>query len=148
MLLGHWLEMASVQGASRALEELTKLMPTVAHRLTASGQVEDVPVGALQPGDRILVRPGEQVPADGEVVEGASSLNESFLTGESKPVMKEPGAEVVAASVNGEGALTVKVTRTGDDTTLSQVQRLVQRLKPPAAASRRWRTGQPAGCST
>jgi Cu2+-exporting ATPase len=126
MLLGHWLEMASVQSASRALEELTKLMPTVAHRLTPDGRVEDVPVAALRSGDTILVRPGEQVPADGEVVEGASSVNEAFLTGESKPVAKEPGAEVVAASVNGEGALTVAVTRTGADTTLSQVQRLVQ----------------------
>jgi Cu2+-exporting ATPase len=126
MLLGHWLEMASVQGASRALEELTKLMPTLAHRLTPDGQVEDVPLGALRPGDTVLVRPGEQVPADGEVVDGASSVNEAFLTGESRPVPKEPGTEVVAASVNGEGALTVAVTRTGDDTTLSQVQRLVR----------------------
>ncbi|HEX7040377.1 MAG TPA: copper-translocating P-type ATPase [Trueperaceae bacterium] len=126
MLLGHWLEMASVKGASRALEELTKLMPTLAHRLTPDGQVEDVPLGALRPGDTVLVRPGEQVPADGVVVDGASSVNEAFLTGESRPVPKEPGTEVVAASVNGEGALTVAVTRTGDDTTLSQVQRLVR----------------------
>ncbi len=125
MLLGHWLEMASVQGASRALDELTKLMPSLAHRLTAAGDIEDVAVGELRLGDRILVRPGEQVPADGMVSDGASSVNESFLTGESRPVTKEKGAEVVAASVNGEGALTVEVTRTGSETTLSQIQRLV-----------------------
>ena len=125
MLLGHWLEAASVRRASRALEELSKLLPTVAHRL-AEGGVEDVPVAELRVGDVVLVRPGEQVPVDGEVVEGASSVNESFLTGESRPVAKGPGAEVVGASVNGEGALTVRVTRTGADTTLSQVQRLVQ----------------------
>ena len=126
MLLGHWLEMASVQGASRALEELTKLLPVVAHRLTEAGGVEDVPVDRLRHGDRVLVRPGEQVPADGTVVDGASSLNESFLTGESRPVPKAEGDEVLAASVNGEGALVVAVTRVGGETTLSQVQRLVE----------------------
>ncbi len=125
MLLGHWLEMASVRGASRALQELTRLLPVVAHRLTATGAVEDVPVASLRHGDRVLVRPGEQVPADGTVVDGASSVNESFLTGESRPVPKAAGDEVLAASVNGEGALTVSVTRVGGDTTLSQVQRLV-----------------------
>jgi Cu2+-exporting ATPase len=125
MLLGHWLEMASVAGASRALDELTKLMPEIAHRLSASGRVEDVPVSQLRKGDSILVRPGEHVPADGEVRDGSSSVNESFLTGESRPVDKKPGDEVVAASVNGEGALTLLVTRTGAETTLSQIQRLV-----------------------
>jgi len=125
MLLGHWLEMASVRSASSALEELTKLMPSVAHRLLG-GEVEDVPVAELAEGDRILVRPGEQVPADGEVVDGVSSVNEAFLTGESRPVGKDVGDEVVAASVNGEGALTLRVTRTGDATTLSQIQRLVR----------------------
>jgi Cu2+-exporting ATPase len=125
MLLGHWLEMASVAGASKALDELTKLMPTVAHRVDASGRIEDIPVSQLRSGDRILIRPGEQVPADGEVTEGSSSVNEAFLTGESKPVDKAVGDEVVAASVNGEGALTLLVTRTGTETTLSQIQRLV-----------------------
>ena len=126
MLLGHWLEMASVAGASSALDELTKLLPTVAHRVRADGHIEDARVSELRPGDRLLIRPGEQVPADGRVVDGASSVNESFLTGESRPVTKAEGDEVVAASVNGEGALTVEVTRVGDDTTLSQVQRLVE----------------------
>lgn len=125
MLLGHWLEMASVQAASRALEELAKLMPTTAHRITGD-RIEDVPVAALKEGDLILIRPGEQVPADGVVEEGASSVNEAFLTGESRPVPKGVGDEVLAGSVNGEGALKVRVTRTGEATTLSQVLRLVQ----------------------
>ncbi len=125
MLLGHWMEMASVQSASRALEHLASLVPSTAHKLGAGGTAEDVPVSTLQPQDRILIRPGEQIPVDGTVVEGASSVNEAFLTGESRPVPKEVGAEVVAGSVNGEGALAVQVTRTGEQTTLSQIQRLV-----------------------
>ncbi|HEX7005023.1 MAG TPA: heavy metal translocating P-type ATPase [Trueperaceae bacterium] len=124
MLLGHWIEMASVRGASRALEHLASLVPDTAHRLT-EGRTADVPVADLHTGDLILVRPGEQVPADGRVTEGRSSVNEAFLTGESRPDRKEPGDEVVAGSVNGEGALTVEVTRTGDRTTLNQIQRLV-----------------------
>jgi Cu2+-exporting ATPase len=124
MLLGHWIEMASVQGASRALEHLASLVPSTAHRLTGDRTVE-VPVADLTAGDSILVRPGEQVPADGTVLDGASSVNEAFLTGESRPVAKEPGGQVVAGSVNGEGSLTVRVERTGERTTLSQIQRLV-----------------------
>lgn len=125
MLLGHWVEMASVQGASRALEHLAKLVPSVAHRM-AGDRIEDVAVSELQPEALILIRPGEQIPIDGVVVEGASSVNEAFLTGESRPVPKQPGAEVVAGAVNGEGALKVKVTRTGEQTTLSQIMRLVR----------------------
>jgi P-type Cu2+ transporter len=113
MLLGHWIEMASVQGASRALEHLADLVPAVAHRLV-NGRAEDVPVSELQEGDHILIRPGEQVPIDGEVI------------GESRPVTKQEGDEVVAGAVNGEGALTVQVTRTGEQTTLSQIMRLVE----------------------
>jgi Cu2+-exporting ATPase len=126
MLLGHWIEMAAVLSASRALEHLASLLPATAHRISADGGVQDVSLAVLQASDRILVRPGEQVPADGIVDEGASSVNESFLTGESRPVPKEPGVEVVAGSVNGEGALILRVTRTGEATTLSQIQRLVQ----------------------
>jgi len=125
MLLGHWLEMASVQGASRALEDLASLVPSTAHRIV-NGAIEEVPVADLRHGDRILVRPGEQLAADGVVLEGRSSVNESFLTGESRPVSKEEGDEVVAGAVNGEGALTVEVSRTGGETTLSQIQRLVE----------------------
>jgi Cu2+-exporting ATPase len=102
------------------------MVPTVAHRLGAGRQLEDVPVNQLVDGDVILIRPGEQVPADGEITEGASSMNEAFLTGESRPVPKQTGDEVVAGAVNGEGALTVRVTRTGDATTLSQIMRLVE----------------------
>jgi P-type Cu2+ transporter len=125
MLLGHWIEMASVQGASRALEELAKLVPSVAHK-QANGQIEDVQVSALVEGDLILIRPGEQVPIDGEIVEGTSNVNEAFLTGESRPVVKKANDEAIAGAVNGEGALTVKVTRTGDKTTLSQIMRMVE----------------------
>lgn len=125
MLLGHWIEMASVQGASRALDHLANLVPSVAHK-QVNGQIEDVPVSELVESDQILIRPGEQIPIDGEVIDGKSSVNEAFLTGESRPVVKKTSDEVVAGSVNGEGALTIKVTRTGDETTLSQIMRLVK----------------------
>ena len=126
MLLGHWMEMRAVVAASSALEELAALVPNEAHLLQDDGSLVDVPVSELSEGQRVLIRPGEQVPIDGEVVEGRSSVNESFLTGESKPVSKEPGAEVVAGGINGEGTLTVAVTRTGDETTMSQIMRLVE----------------------
>ena len=126
MLLGHWMEMRSVRSASRALEHLASMVPSVAHRVGVDGAVGDVPVADLVDGDSILIRPGEQVPADGDITEGASSMNEAFLTGESRPVRKEAGDEVVAGAVNGEGALTVRITRTGEATTLSQIMRLVE----------------------
>ena len=126
MLLGHWMEMRSVQSASRALEHLAAMVPTIAHRLATDGSVQDVAVNAVTEGDRILIRPGEQVPVDGDVIEGSSNMNEAFLTGESRPVGKQEGDEVIAGAVNGEGALTVLVTRTGDATTLSQIMRLVE----------------------
>ncbi|NIA24371.1 MAG: heavy metal translocating P-type ATPase [Gammaproteobacteria bacterium] len=126
MLLGHWIEMRSIQSASRALEELAAMVPNVAHRVGPDGSVQDVEVSSLREGDLMLIRPGEQVPADGDVVEGASSMNEAFLTGESRPVSKREGDEVIAGGVNGEGALTVRVTRIGDQTTLSQIMRLVE----------------------
>ena len=125
MLLGHWIEMRSIQSASRALGHLADMVPTIAHRVASDGSVEDVPVAAVVDGESILIRPGEQVAVDGDVVEGVSSMNEAFLTGESRPVSKQQGDEVVAGSVNGEGALTLTVTRTGDATTLSQIMRLV-----------------------
>jgi len=125
MLLGHWIEMVSVQGASRALENLAELLPATAHRMVGD-RLEDVPINELAVGDRILIRPGEQIPIDGEVIDGTSSVNEAFLTGESRPVLKQVGDEVVAGAVNSEGALSVQVTRTGDRTTLSQIMRLVE----------------------
>ncbi len=126
MLLGHWMEMRSIQSASRALEHLAAMVPDTAHRVADDGSIAEVPAASLVVGDRIVVRPGEQVPADGDVTDGASSMNEAFLTGESRPVSKSVGAEVVAGAVNGEGALTVLITRTGDETTLSQIMRLVE----------------------
>lgn len=125
MLLGHWLEMRSVMGASRALEELIKIMPSVAH-LRKNGETVDVAVDQLKIGDRVLVKPGEKVPVDGTVVEGASSVNESMLTGESKPVTKNSGNEVIGGSINGEAAFVVEVKKTGKDTYLSQVVELVR----------------------
>ncbi len=124
MLLGHWIEMKSVQQAQGALEALAKLMPTTAHRVVGE-KVEDVPIGELREGDLIMVLPGEQAPADGVIVSGRTTLNEAFLTGESKPVEKQAGDEVVAAAINNDGVVQVKVTRTGEATTLSQIMRLV-----------------------
>lgn len=125
MLLGHWIEMQTVQGASRALEHLASLLPAVAHRIR-DDHIEDVPVNELQTGDRILIRPGEQIPADGIVQEGMSSVNEAFLTGESRPVPKEPGSQLVAGAVNGEGTLQIEVVHTGEATTIHQMMRLVE----------------------
>ncbi|HWQ49812.1 MAG TPA: heavy metal translocating P-type ATPase [Methanosarcina sp.] len=125
MLLGHWLEMRSVMGASRALEELVKIMPSVAH-LKKNGEVIDIGVDQLKVGDNVLIKPGEKVPVDGTVVEGTSSVNESMLTGESKPVTKKPGNDVIGGSINGEAAFVVRVEKTGKDTYLSQVVELVR----------------------
>ncbi|MGP4064636.1 copper-translocating P-type ATPase [Oceanobacillus sp. M65] len=125
MLLGHWVEMKSVMGASKALEELIKLMPKEAHKIDTSGNIMEVPVEDLQKGDQILVKSGEKIPLDGEIFEGESPVNESMLTGESVPVEKSPGMEAIGGSVNGEGVLKIKVNNTGNDTYLSQVIKLV-----------------------
>lgn len=124
MLLGHWLEMRSIEQASGALDALAKLLPATATRVTASG-TEDVPLETLQEGDIVLVRPGAQVPADGTVIEGESSVNESMITGESRPVHKRVDDEVIAGTVNGNGSLRVRVTGTGDATALAGIMRLV-----------------------
>lgn len=129
MLLGHWIEMKSVMGASRALEELARLMPSTAHKLSKDGNIEDIPIENLFSGDRILVRPGEKVPADGVVLEGVSSVDESMLTGESKPVSKQITAKVIGGSVNGEGSLTVEVKKTGKESYLNQVIELVRQAQ-------------------
>jgi Cu2+-exporting ATPase len=126
MLLGHWIEMKSIMGASRALEELAKLMPSEAHRIGPDGKTEDVAVENLVTGDKILVKPGEKYPADGIIVEGQTSVNESMLTGESKPVSKTVGAKVIGGSINGEGSVTVEVKNTGKDSFLSGVIQLVR----------------------
>jgi len=126
MLLGHWIEMKSVLGASRALEELAKLMPSDAHKIMPDGNTQDIPLDELVAGDRVLVKPGEKIPADGDVVGGESSVNESMLTGESDPVNKKSGAKVIGGAINGEGSLTVEVKRTGKESFLSQVIDLVK----------------------
>ncbi len=125
MLLGHWIEMKSIMGASRALEELAKLMPSKAHMIMPDGSIHDIPVDELKSGDKILVKPGEKIPADSEIIDGETSVNEAMLTGESSPVFKEPGAEVIGGSVNSEGSVKAKVKKTGRDSFLSGVIRLV-----------------------
>jgi Cu2+-exporting ATPase len=124
MLLGHWIEMRSISQAQGALKELAKLLPDTATRVTEQGE-ETVPTSDLREGDIVLIRPGESVPADGIVQKGTSAVNESMLTGESMPVKKTAGDEVIAATINGEGSLRVKVTGTGDKTKLSGIMRLV-----------------------
>jgi Cu2+-exporting ATPase len=126
MLLGHWIEMRSVMGASRALEELAELMPSEAHKLMEDGSLEDVPIEELSAGDRVVVKPGEKIPADGEVIEGQTAVNQSMLTGESKPVPKGEGDEVIGGSINGEGSITVEVQKTGADSYLAQAISLVE----------------------
>src|SRR3989442_7324745 len=126
MLLGHWIEMRSVLGASRALEQLVRLLPVEGHRLRPDGSIEEVPLEALQPGDRVLVKPGEKIPTDGLVVAGRTSVNQAMLTGESQPVEKGKGDEVIGGAVNGEGSITVEVRRIGADTYLAQVIELVR----------------------
>ena len=126
MLVGHWIEMRSVMGASRALETLARLMPSTAHRLTDDGDTEEMPIATLEPGDRVRVKSSEKIPADGTVVDGRSSVNESMLTGESVPVEKNEGDEVIAGSVNGTGSLVVEVEKTGESSYLNQVINLVR----------------------
>ena len=129
MLLGHWVEMRSVLGASRALEELARLMPAEAHRLRPDGGTEDVPLAGLAVGERVLVKPGEKVPVDGEVLEGDTAVDEALLTGESRPVEKGPGALVIGGSINGEGSLVVAIRKTGADSYLAQVVDLVRQAQ-------------------
>jgi Cu2+-exporting ATPase len=126
MLLGHWLEMRSVRQASGALNELAKLMPDTAERIRDDGEIEQIQATALKNGDRILIRPGTSVPADGEIFEGESDLNESMITGESKPVTKSIGDPVIGGTINGNGSLRVKITAIGDDTALAGIMRLVK----------------------
>lgn len=124
MLLGHWLEMASVMSAQGALNELAKLLPDEAELISADS-TKKVPVAQLSVGDLVLVRPGGQIPADAEVVKGESEVNESMLTGESKPVKKMPGYHVIGGTMNGVGALTLKITQVGSNTALAGIMKLV-----------------------
>lgn len=128
MVLGHWIEMRSISQAQGALQELAKLLPDTASRLS-SGREEEVNVAELREGDTVLVRPGGRIPADGVVHEGTSSVDESMLTGESKPVEKNPGDKVVAGTVNASGALRIEVTGTGEKTALAGIMRLVEQAQ-------------------
>ncbi len=129
MLLGHWIEMKSVMGASRALEELARLMPSEAHKIMPDGSAKDVPLDELNVNDKIIIKPGEKIPADGDIFEGESSVNEAMLTGESKPVSKKAGVKVIGGSINGEGSLTVVIKKTGKDSFLSQIIELVRQAQ-------------------
>jgi Cu2+-exporting ATPase len=126
MLLGHWIEMKSVMGAGQALESLAALIPDTAHLLNGDGTIQEIRVNTLKGGERLLVKPGEKVPADSIIVKGETSANESMLTGESKPVAKGAGDIVIGGSINGEGAITIEVKHTGADSFLSGVIKLVQ----------------------
>jgi Cu2+-exporting ATPase len=128
MVLGHWIEMRSITQAQGALRELAKLLPDMAVRV-AGEATEEVPVDALREGDVVLVRPGAAVPADGVVLSGESSLDESMLTGESRPVKKKPEETVIAGTVNGAGSLRVRVTGTGERTALAGIMRLVEQAQ-------------------
>lgn len=125
MLLGHWIEMRSVRRASGALDELARLLPDTAERIVDGG-TEEVPVNRLEEGDLVLVRPGANIPADGVVEEGASDVSEAMITGESRPVGKASGDEVIGGTLNGSGSLRIRVTATGEESTLSGIMRLVE----------------------
>ncbi len=129
MLLGHWIEMKSVMGASNALQELAKMMPSEALRIKENGETEDIPISELRKGDTILIRPGENIPADGVVTDGESHVNESMLTGESTPVAKTKGDEVIGGSINEKGSLKVKVAHTGEESYLSKVIDMVDKAQ-------------------
>jgi P-type Cu2+ transporter len=124
MVLGHWIEMRSISQAQGALREIAKLLPDSAERI-AGERTEVVPVSNLREGDLLLVRPGASIPADGVVRDGLSDVNESMITGESRPVRKGPDDKVIAGTVNGSGSLRVEVTGTGEKTALAGIMRLV-----------------------
>ncbi|MFW5901361.1 MAG: copper-translocating P-type ATPase [bacterium] len=125
MLLGHWIEMKSVLGASRSLQKLVEMMPSEAH-LLKDGETIDVKVGQIEKDNRVLVRPGEKIPVDGEVVDGESHVNESMVTGESRPVKKAKSDKVIGGTINGNGSLTVLVKQVGEDAYLSKVINMVR----------------------
>jgi Cu2+-exporting ATPase len=126
MLLGHWIEMKSVRGASKALDELAKLMPDEAHKIVDDGNVIEVKVSDLKHQVKLLIKPGEKIPADGKIYEGKTSINEAMITGESKPVSKSKSDNVIGGSINGEGSIKIEVEKTGEESFLSQVVKMVR----------------------
>ena len=137
MLLGHWIEMRAVSSASNALEQLAALLPATAHLLQENGETQEVSVEALAPGSLIQVKPGEKIPADGTITKGQSYLNEAMLTGESEPVAKGEGDEVIAGAINERGSLQVQVSKTGDDTYLNKVITMVQQAQEGKSQTQR-----------
>jgi len=127
-LFGHWMEMRAVLGTGNALKELAKLIPPTAHKLVGK-EVKDVQTEELVKGDLVLVKPGEKIPVDGEVVEGESSVNEGMITGESRPVEKKKGDKVIGGTINNDGSLTIKVTKTGSETALAQIMDLIRQAQ-------------------
>lgn len=125
MLLGHWIEMRAVSSASGALRELAKLLPDMAEKFVSRDRTETVAVADLAKGDVVLVKPGGQIPSDGTVIEGETDVNESMVTGESLPVSKSVGDQVIAGTVNGTGAIRVRLDKVGEDTALAGIMRLV-----------------------
>jgi Cu2+-exporting ATPase len=137
VLFGHWMEMRSRRGSSDALNALLRLAPTQAHVIGADGEVRTVPVEQVHVGDLLLVRPGDKVPVDGRVTEGESAVDESMVTGESLPVSKRSGDEVIGGTVNGSGSLRVTATKVGSDTALAQIVQLVQVAQNSKAPAQR-----------
>ncbi|MCL4437657.1 HAD-IC family P-type ATPase [Patescibacteria group bacterium] len=125
MLLGHWIEMKSVSDAQGALKTLSKLLPDMAEIITGS-ETKKVALAELKIGNIVLARPGGKIPADGEVVEGDSEVDEAMITGESKPVVKKIGDSVIAGTINGDGSLKIKITKIGEDTFLAGIMRLIK----------------------
>jgi Cu2+-exporting ATPase len=145
-LLGQWIEMRSVLGASRALEALTRLMPTEAHKVMADGSMQDVPLDQLQPGDRVQVRPGEKIPANGVIVEGHSTADEALLTGESVPLEKQVGDAVIGGAAGGEGSLIIEVQKTSAENHALAGDRAGEPgPRNQIAHAIAWPTGPPAG---
>jgi Cu2+-exporting ATPase len=137
VLFGHWMEMRSRRGSSDALNALLRLAPTEANVIGPDGEVQTVPVEQVQIGALLLLRPGEKVPVDGIVIEGASAIDESMVTGESLPVSKKPGDEVIGGTVNGSGSLRFTATKVGSETALAQIVRLVQVAQNSKAPAQR-----------
>jgi P-type Cu2+ transporter len=137
VLFGHWMEMRSRRGSSDALNALLRLAPAQATVIRPNGEVETVPVEQVQVGDLLLLRPGEKVPVDGMVMEGESAIDESIVTGESLPVSKQQGSEVIGGTVNGSGSLRITATKVGSDTALAQIVQLVQTAQNSKAPAQR-----------
>jgi Cu2+-exporting ATPase len=137
VLFGHWMEMRSRRGSSDALNALLRLAPSQANLIRPNGEVETVPVEQVQVGDLLLLRPGAKVPVDGLVTEGESAIDESMVTGESLPVSKQPGDEVIGGTVNGSGSLRITATKVGSETALAQIVQLVQTAQNSKAPAQR-----------